>query len=306
MITTLTGSNTYAIKNELGRLTSAFVAEHGGLALERLDGEEASFQRIQESLQSLPFLAAKKMVVIKQGSGCKEFTDDIDKLLAGLPDTTDLVLIELKLDKRLSYYKTLKSKTQYQEFNMPEGHDLASWLVDTAKAHPGKLTPADARYLIDRVGANQQLLAGELDKLLNYDPVITRQAIDLLTEQSPQSTIFELLDAAFAGNIKQALRLYADQRAQQMEPQYIMAMLAWQLHILAVVKTAGQKTAEEIAREAKLSPYVVRKSSNITRKLSLADLKTMVRRALELDVRLKSESIDADEALQHFILQLAQ
>ncbi len=70
----------------------------------------------------------------------------------------------------------------------------------------------DAKYLVMRVGANQQTLSNELAKLLSYDKAITRQTIDLLTEQTPQSTIFELLDAAFAGNSKKAMELYAEQR----------------------------------------------------------------------------------------------
>lgn len=305
MKVTLTGSNGFALKSELDRLVSAFVEEHGDLALERLDGEEASFERIQEAVQSLPFLAPKKMVVIKRGSSCKQLTEEIDRILDTIPETTELILVEPKLDKRLSYYKTLKAKTRFQEFGDMDGSNLASWLVKSVKEQGGNLSLADARYLVDRVGANQQLLAGELEKLLNYEPAIKRETIDLLTEQSPQSTIFELLDAAFAGNSKQALKLYADQRAQQMEPQYIMAMLAWQLHILAIVKTGGQRSPEEIAREAKLNPYVVRKSQQVTRRLSLPALKDMVGRALDLDVRLKSESIDADEALQHFLLTLS-
>ena len=83
-----------------------------------------------------------------------------------------------------------------------------------------------------------------------------------------------------------------------------MAMLAWQLHVLATVKVAGDKSADEIAREAKLSPFVVRKTVMIAKKISLAEVKKLVRRALELDVRMKSQNIDADEALQHFLLTI--
>src|SRR3546814_19438404 len=65
---------------------------------------------------------------------------------------------------------------------------------------------------------------------------------DLLT---PQSTIFELLDAALSGNTRRALELYEEQRSMKVEPQQIIAMLAWQLHVLAVVKAAGERRSEE-------------------------------------------------------------
>ena len=40
MVITITGENSFALGHELKRLVSSFVAEHGDMALERLDGEE--------------------------------------------------------------------------------------------------------------------------------------------------------------------------------------------------------------------------------------------------------------------------
>ena len=156
------------------------------------------------------------------------------------------------------------------------------------------------------MGANQLLLSSELDKLLTFDPAITRETIDQLTEPAPQSSIFELLDAAFAGKTKRMVELYEQQRAQKVEPQQIMAMIAWQLHILAIVKTAGERNADQIAREASLNPFVVRKSMGITKNLNYKQLKDLVHRAYLLDIKLKSQTIDADEALQHFLLTVSQ
>jgi DNA polymerase III delta subunit len=149
------------------------------------------------------------------------------------------------------------------------------------------------------------LLSNELEKLLLYDPKITRQTIDLLTEPTPQSTIFQLLEAAFAGNPKRALELYAEQRALKVEPAQIVAMLAWQLNILAIIKTAGNHSPDAVAKEAKLNPFVVQRSQSIARKLSLIQLKKLVSDLLKIDVATKRTNIDPDEALQHYLLTLA-
>src|SRR5690606_28500626 len=138
---------------------------------------------------------------------------------------------------------------------------------------------------VDRVGPNQQLISAELDKLLAYDPKITKNSIELLVEKTPQSTVFELLDAAFAGNTKRAMELYHEQRALRVEPQAIIAMLAWQLHVLALVKTAAGRSADQIAKEARLNPFVVRKSQNLARRLEAAQVKRMISELLELDLR---------------------
>jgi DNA polymerase III delta subunit len=83
-------------------------------------------------------------------------------------------------------------------------------------------------------------------------------------------------------------------------------MLDWQLQILAIVKTAGKKSVDEIAKEAKLNPFVVRKSAGIVNNLTLAQLKNLIHELRELDVKLKSTSIDANEALKFFLLNLTR
>ncbi|HSX37114.1 MAG TPA: DNA polymerase III subunit delta [Patescibacteria group bacterium] len=305
MVITLTGENSFLLQRELRRIVGAFVAEHGDLALERVDGDDAEYVRIQEALTSLPFLANKKLVVLRAPSANKKFVEEAEKLLADVPETTNVIIIEPKLDKRVGYYKYLKKSTEFREFSQLDANGLAKWLVNTAKEQGGTLSSADARYLVERVGSNQQMLANELEKLLIHDSKINRRAIDMLTEPTPQSTIFQLLEAAFAGNSKRLLELYHEQRALKVEPPQIVAMLAWQLHVLAVIKTAGERSPQQIASEAKMSPFVVQKSANIARKLSLTELKKLISDLLKIDVRSKRESIDTDEALQHYLLSLA-
>jgi DNA polymerase III delta subunit len=304
MIITLTGENAFTLQTALKELINSYETEFGDMGLERLDGEEAEFQKIYDALTTLPFLVSKKMVVLRAPSANKAWLENSQKLLSDLPSATDVILIEAKLDKRLGYYKFLKAATDFREFPEIDENGLAKWLSDQAKVRQGSLSLADARFLVERVGVSQQLLNNELDKLLLYDSQITRSIIELLTEPAPQSSIFDLLDAAFAGDQARALKLYDEQRALKVEPQQIIAILTWQLRILAVIKTAGNRTAEQIAREASISPYVIRKSSSITHRLNVADIKKIVGEALALDVRLKTESVDADEALKFFLLSL--
>jgi len=300
----LTGENTFALKSALNALVSDFIAEHGDIAVERLDGEDASFERLQESLQSSPFLAVRKLVVLRNPGVNKQFAEQAEKLLGDLPETTDVLIVEPKIDKRSSYYKFLKKAADLQEYAELDENGLARWLVETAQKQGGSLRPADARMLVDRVGTSQQLLGNELDKLLLYEPAITRDTIELLTEATPQSKIFDLLEAAFAGNTRHAIELYRDQRAQKVDPSQIIAMLAWQLKIVAIVKTAGSRSGDEIAREAKLSPYTVRQGQSIADRLTLARLKQLIHELVVIDSRSKRERIDLDEALQNYLFTL--
>ncbi|MBC7708054.1 DNA polymerase III subunit delta [Polaromonas sp.] len=305
MITTLTGPNSFLLGYDLTAQVNRFVAEHGDLALERIDGETIELSRLREAITSLPFLANKKLVVLRAPSSNKQFIEQAEILLQEVSDTTDVIIVEPKLDKRSAYYKFLKKNTTFTEYAELDVNGLAAWLVRAAKDKGGTLRSNDARYLIDRVGLNQQMLSNELEKLLLRDNVITRETIDLLTDPTPQSTIFQLLEAAFAGQAERALKLYQEQRALKVEASQIIAMLAWQLHILAVIKAAGNRSAADIAAAAKLSPYVVQKSTAIAKQLSMAELKQLINDLLDIDLKSKRSNLDVDEALQNYFLQVA-
>jgi DNA polymerase-3 subunit delta len=276
------------------------------MAVERLDGEEASAERMRASVESMPFLSVRKMVVLRNPSKQKAFTENITDILAAVADTTDLLMVESKLDKRSVYYKTLHKQTDFRDFGELDTNGLARWAVAYVTDQNGKLSTTDARLLIDRIGPSQQMLQSELAKLLSYDSNITQKSIEMLVEPTPQSTIFELLDAAFSRNARRALQLYKEQRAMKVEGLAILAMLIWQMHIITVVKAAGNRSADEIAKLAKLSPFVARKSQQVTRKLSGQQIKTLVSDLLALDIRLKTTAVDADEAIQHYLLQIAK
>lgn len=304
MITILSGANDFLRSRALAQLINDFVDQNGDLALEKLAGDEVTLNQMVGALQSLPFLAPAKMVVLNQPSAQKEWAENIADILKQIPETTQVVIVEPKLDKRLSYYKTLKKQPGFKEYNEADAASLPGWASEYAKEQGNELTSADARLLVERIGFSQQLLASEIDKLANYSAQITKESIELLTEPVPRSTVFELLEAAFAGKTSRALDLYKEQRALKVEPQAIIAMLAWQLHVLAVIAVSEGQSADVIAKTAKLNPFVVRKSQSLARNLGLERIKNLVDNLLEIDLKLKSTNINPDEALQLYLIMI--
>jgi DNA polymerase-3 subunit delta len=304
MVITLTGDNSYELQRVLNGIIVDFIDTYGDFGIERLDGEEADFNRLQEAVTSLPFLTDKKLVVLHAPSKNKPFLEKAVETLKAAAIESDIIIVEPKLDKRLAYYKFLKTNTDFRIYDTMDQNSLAQWLVAAAKERSGTLSLSDARYLVERVGINQQLVFSELEKLLLFSAQISQQTIDLLTEETPQSTIFQLLEAAFAGNTRRALELYDEQRAMKVEPPQIIAMLAWQLHILAIIIAARNTPLDQIARDTKINPYVLRKSFGIARQLSFSSLKLLISELLTIDLRLKSEPIDPDEILKNYLFLL--
>lgn len=307
MTITLAGTNWFGVKSRLDELENNFVQGHGELAIEKLDGAETGLEQIQNALNSVPFLVSKKMVVVHDLSADKQASEAIEAILsAAQADTAELVIVEAKLDKRSVYYKQLKKHTEFQEFNELDEYQLADWLVDEAKTQKGELTKNDARYLIQRVGANQTALSHELEKLIQYNPKISKDSIGALTEESPSSTIFNLIDSAFSGDLKTAFRLYDEQRMQKVEPQAIHAMLVWQMHAVALVSQAPRDAnSAKIASDSGMSPFVIHKSQRIAHEMGRTRILEFLTLLRDIDYKSKRIALDYDEAMRYAISNLA-
>src|SRR5262245_54452214 len=116
MVVTLTGSNDFLRQAELKKLVAEFIAAHGDMAVERFDGEESDPARRRETVGSLPCLTQRELLVLSEPGKQAAFADNIETVLGEVADTTDLIILEPKLDKRFSYYKTLKKATDFREF----------------------------------------------------------------------------------------------------------------------------------------------------------------------------------------------
>lgn len=304
MIITLTGTNSYKLRVRLSEIATKFASEYGDLAVERIEGAEASLEQVKEAVSGPGLLANKKLVVLYNPADNKDLAENVEQIISSILTDTELVIYEPNLDKRTSFYKTLKAKTNFGDYPELDESGLAGWLVGEAQSQEGSISLADARYMVNRLGVSQLLLANELAKLITYTPKVSKDSIDLLSVKAPQGKLFDLLDAAFSGNKSKALELYEEQRLQRVEPQEIIAMLAWQLRMLSVVKLAGNKSSTEIAKDLSMSPYPLGKAKGLASQIDGAKLRRLVGQALLIDQKAKSSALDLDEALKTYIVSI--
>lgn len=304
MILTLTGKNSYALQIRLKKEVEHYRTKSDDFGLLKLQADTEPYESLLASVQTVPFLTDHQLVIIYNPSTNKDLSEKIKQLLSSIHQSTDVIFVEPTFDKRSSLYKVLKKETNFIEYNEPNTNELTAWIIAYAKDNDCSITTVNANYLVQRVGNNQKRLQNELDKLYSYAKEITKASIDLLTQQSVQSTIFDLLDAALSGNTLSVLRIYDEQRKQKIEPQEILAMLTWQLHVLAIVKAGASKNPDTLAREAKINPFVVRKTLSLAKNVTMSEVKLYVQKTLQLDIRLKTMSVDAHDAMVTFLMTL--
>lgn len=301
---TLTGANSFLLRNALKKHVDDFVHANGEMGVERFDAEEKEASEIISNFSSTSLFATNKLVVIKGIAKNQELAEKIDELLDKANEGTELIILEPKLDKRSKLYARLKKETALSEFSEVHPGALGAWVVKEVTARGGRISSSTAKTLVDKAGSNQDLLSSEIDKLLIYSSEITDQSIELLVEANPHSKTFELVDAVFRRDLKRVERLYAEQRALKVDPNQIIGLIAWQLHLLAAVKVASGRNPMEIAKDLGVRPEAVSSSMRLANGITLAELIAMIERLLVIDHKLKQQAVDKDDALLFWLLSL--
>ena len=304
MIYVITGKNDFLRTESLKQKISDFSKKHGELSIEKISSDKADYKSIISAISSLPFLVDRKMIILEEPGQIKEFAEAIDEVFGLVSDNIDVLIYEPRIDKRSSYYKSLKKIKNFTEYSELRPNEISRWAEQYVKQNDGKISSANAFKIVDRVGSNQMLIKNEIDKLLLYGQEISTDTIEGMTDQIPRSTIFQLLDNSLRGNKRAVIEIYEQQKKLKVEAMQIMSLLIWQLHILAIIKTSQSTSINEIVSLTGLSPFSVENGLKLLRQINFAQLSSIIDRTLELDIKMKTVSINPDESLMVLLLTI--
>lgn len=304
MITVLTGTNAYALRQELAAIKTKFLKTYGDSGIEAVEGEELGIQNVPVLLQGVTLFSTNRLVIIRNVSKNKSVAEKLQDLLGSIPVEVHLVLVEDSIDKRTAFYKALKKETDFHEFLPLDEPALIKWIAEAVKQQGGKISPSATRLLIRYAGADQIHLENEIQKLVAYNHTVSEQTITELVEKNTEETVFELLENALNGNTKKALIVLEGLEAAHEDPFQAANMLIWQTHILAVVSSAGSISESEVAKAFKINPYVIKKTKRIAHQMNKAKLRNVISQVAKLDITLKSTSSDPWRVLETAVLSM--
>lgn len=305
MIVAFVGDNTQIRDVSANEFINGFINIHGNIAVDKFRADELELPQLMDAITTAPFLTPKRLVVVRGFTSNKTLSESLQKIINSIADTTDLVFIEDRLDTRTKATAEFKKLVEVREFAQLDSDALFNWIISEAEKNGGNISYSSAVYLVERIGTNQLIIGSELAKLALYDKNITNKTIDLLTVYSPTSSIFAMLDALFSSNLQKAINLYNEQLQQGMEPRAIMGMIAWQLHSLALVVSAGNVSSTEIAEKSKLSPFVIRKNQITAKKINKNKLIGLYAKAIEADKLIKTNKAKPQEVVLALLTQFA-
>lgn len=347
MFILLHGPDEFSAHEELARLHATGGFEHNQ---DTFSGADADLATIRNICDTMPFLSEKRLVVLeglpkpKRGAkdeddettdgkdekepqqapasgrgkkgkdsalGPRAFAQALADYVPSLSETTVLVvLVPEVLEATHPLLKAAQRHGSVKTFTPLRGSQLEDWLARRARAREAKLTPDAARLLVNTVGDDLRLLAGEVDKLSTYvgaGSSIGTAEVQLLTPVARQSRVFDLTDALARRDRPRALELLHELLANGESALGIVALAAFQTRALLQVKLLAERGmgAWQIAQAAGLAPFVAEKSLPLARQFSISQLEDAHRALLEVDTALKRSRMTPEMALDLFILEFA-
>jgi DNA polymerase-3 subunit delta len=305
------GPEAHLRRNAIELVREAAVApDAAAFNLTEFDGEAALMADVVAAANTFPMLAPRRMVIVRDARPLDAAEAEVLGAYLRAPQArTVLVLAAADLDRRTTFFKLLAQHCAVVEAEKLKGAAVQRWAAERIRAQGGRISPGALRRLVDLTGADLDVLASEIDKLLLYsegDGRIPDAAVDELVQNSRQVGIFELTDAIGRGDRPQALRVLGGLFDAGEAAGRILGMLARHFRQVLIVKDLASrgKSPAEIASAAQIPGFLREEFLGQARNLDLAVVQAMYLRLAEADRRFKSSATDQRMLLEKLIAAL--
>ncbi len=269
--------------------------------------EEKDGGRIRAAAETLPFIAKRRLVVVKDSPLLREGRDEtLEAYLGGVPESTCLVFYQRgSLDKRKKLSQLLIKQGQEVLFSPMEDRELVDYLSRYARMKGKGLNFEAAQLLILYAGRELQDLIHEIDKLSVYanGEAIGEADIKALVQPSLEYNIFQMTDHLCRRELGEALVILRGMLCQGQSGIGVLAMIYRQMRNLYRAKTLEK--GANLASVLKLPPFVARKIAQQAGRFGEPELAAALRACREMDEAIKTGILKEDAALELLIQRIA-
>ena len=273
---------------------------------------ENNFNDFNEFVTTFPFMAEKKVCVVKDsafltsaGSLNKKDEDKVIDLIDNNDSCITIFLIKGgKPDSRKKTVKKLKDKNAVVELNKLSEGELSKYIVNNFKSHNLNINLHDADYIANNSGyleyestVSLYHVNNEIEKIASYkinSNNVSFEDIDLLLIKSVESNIFKLVDYICENNKKKAFEILEEMLLNNTPEQFIIHMISRQYRLLyqyVILQKKGYNF-NEIMNKMKLKNFVATKLSKQARNLNSEKIQSYMEKILEIDKKIKTGEID--------------
>ncbi len=300
-------------------------------ATTQLAGPEVTPDVLREVCQTLPFLAEKRLVIIRgllerfetrqtSGEGARSERSSerpqrdpapYADILTHLPETTIVILIEDALPKGNGLFKAISGPATVNGFPLLRGSQLNQWALARVRETGGSISPEGVTLLCQLVGGNLWAMASEIDKLVLYAEGRRVEADDVrtLVSSAQDISVFAMIDAIVDFKAEAAGQLLQQLLRRGAAPAYLLYMLDRQFRMIIRAKELKAQRQSDTAVQQKLgisASFALERTLAQAARYSLARLKQVYRQLLEADLSIKTGRFDGELALYLLVANLAR
>lgn len=338
MIIFLYGQDTYRARQRLHTLRDAFKEkfDRTGMNTVSLDGEILTTEAFNKQFNASGFLADKRFLSVQNlfAKGKEDVQRSVLEMLSDTQFMTDNILVfleegDLSAPKKRKASSTTKgarkkkvvslpdlfpellAKAKKEEFPALDPQGVAEWVEKEVKKFGGTIDKKAVTLLASRVGNDLWQASQEVAKLAHYAQgrIIVPDDVDIMIQATFDDNIFRLTDALGSNDVRAAMNILEEQFELGAEPLYLLRMLTWHVRNLVSVRSlqdTGVVTAQAVANQLKMHPFVAQKTMRQTAYFSLQDLLAVYDRLLAIDQKLKTGSANAPALLDLLLLALTK
>lgn len=303
------GDNTFLINKKVGQWTEKFSkSQFGDLNITCLDGSNLTYGDYSRAISSLPFFGTKRLIIIKNfllTGKDDSLRKEILGSLKNIPETSIVLFIEYGLpDMRTALFKSLNKPKLSQKLIALSNDKLSYWVEDEVKKLSMEIDREAKTKLQVFVGADLWRMENEIKKIALFAKsqnrnIILAEDIEELVKANNSSNVFQFIDAIAQKNSKRALLAMKNLIDAGEDEFYIFSMIVYQFRNLFSIFELNSKglTQSNIAKEAKLHPFIVSKSRELLRYYDRTKFKKIYLNLFHIDKRMKAGLLSPSLAL---------
>ncbi len=283
------------------------------MALFDADPEKVTISQIFDELRTLPFLADKRVVLLKNAD--KFITTDnrsyFENYFKNPCKSSVLVMTVSTWRSNTKLAKQLINVGELINAESPKPWHLPAEMIKYAKqTYKKTLSLQSAQLLVELLGDNLPILQNEVDKLallVGENNSITSENIESLTGRNRVFNVFGVIDAALTGQIDKAISRLRNMFASDKSAEFTaVGAFEYQLNKMFKAKAMLQDNQNPMQIAAKLSIYG--KKDNFFRivgKLSQKQIGDMIQKLAVTDFEIKTGQTTAKVAIERLVLKLS-
>ncbi len=284
-------------------------------------GADTKLQELYDFVLQLPLMSDRKCALLcdYDFEHCsKSELDMLCQLIDELPKSTVLVICFLDLEfdhKKSARFKKLIAAVEKNEgvaaiLNHRRTPELVKMLCDGAAKRGCTLDSGVARYIVETVGEDINLLKNELDKLCAFCATAspTKETVDLVCVKSVEAEIYSLSKQIIACNTSAALATLDALFFERVEPVVILSTVSSayvDMYRVFLCRKKGITNAEAAKLfDYKNKAFVLDRAADNLKRFDFSRLALSFEALTEADRVLKSSGTDAKATLQQLIIRL--